>query len=351
MVDWSAPQVLRISDYVFSELSVFLLGVYSWHFVITLHHVELPLLCRRINFHWAYVPYMVARLSAISFLLSLVIISQAHAFGPNCPRGLKGLSLLGNLAAAGASTNLFVRTFALWKHRPWFRAILATLSAGQWILSLATSIWNVTNGLTTCSDPNSVSTVREILMFYVYTVTFDFIILIATCIPLWNMSPSIRHSYIWVALFHQGICYFVTTLAVSLVVLIFAGLDLNPVLNILFTVPAITISVIASSRAVISFQTLHEDQTAHPSHPTHNTVATTVSIGNLTTNVELAPSMYDEPLDSDTRQMHQKAALLSTLPTAHTDRRSSRTTRPGSIMLSLVDLEAGSSQASAISGT
>ncbi|KAL6299474.1 hypothetical protein BKA93DRAFT_589421 [Sparassis latifolia] len=314
MVDWRSPDVIYVSGYVFSEVSVFTLGLYSWDFIMTLHHVEWPLVTCKLKFHWAYIPYILARHTTLAFLLSLVIIT-CSASADACPGGLKVLAMLGNLAVAGASTNLFIRTRTLWQHKYWVQIVLSVLSVGQWIVAFTVSMWNITNDLPTCGPANAHSTVEEIFIFYVYTAFFDMLILAMTVLRLFSVGEA-HGSPLWVRLYRQGIWYFVTALLVGLIILVFAGLNLNPVMNIIFTVPGIVISVIASSRAVISLTKLKEAGCTNAGTHSQNATAT-ISIGRVnqfTTNIELNSSLYDHPPDLEAQAVGKAVLLASPAP-------------------------------------
>ncbi|KAH9911294.1 hypothetical protein B0H21DRAFT_774876 [Amylocystis lapponica] len=85
--------------------------------------------------------------------------------------------------------------------------------------------------------------------FYLYTVVYDTVILVLTVVGLYRVS---KRSEVYSVIQMQGIWYFVLTLAVNFPTMIFAWLDLNPVMNVFFSLPAVTISVIASSQIVLS---------------------------------------------------------------------------------------------------
>jgi len=84
---------------------------------------------------------------------------------------------------------------------------------------------------------------------FFFTMGFDFIILAFTAVALF-MKHSARTD-LWKLLFQDGLGYFVITFTCNCVPAVLAVLDLNMIMNVIATIPAATITAIASCRAVI----------------------------------------------------------------------------------------------------
>ncbi|GBE84123.1 hypothetical protein SCP_0601010 [Sparassis crispa] len=301
MVDWSSPRLLEITSFVFSQVVMFSLGVYGWHILLTLRHVELPLAARRLKFRWAFVPYLLARYVLLAFLISLIATSKTYT--NLCHKSLKGLCLLCNVALAAASTNLFVRTVTLWHNKLWVRGVLGLFTLGLWAAALTSALTDLHASTRICGNPYS-SDVRDIFAFYLSTTVYNAVILVFTVAGLY--SKTLAHvSPVWHMLYRQGIWYFVTMLLVNMVVLIFAGLELNPVMNVFFTVPATVVSVISSSQAVVSLVKLQEDSnTSSALSSQGRTAGGTASVkrAQFTSNIQLNLSLCDDSLDLEIQE-------------------------------------------------
>ncbi|KAI0916511.1 hypothetical protein AcV5_002984 [Taiwanofungus camphoratus] len=296
MVDWQRPDVILICVYTFNQMVIYLLGVYGWQIVLTFHYVEWPLLIRRLKFQFAYIPYLIGRYSLLANLIILAIVTRGR-YHVNCSAAFKCLAVLGSISIASASTNLLVRSVTLWHHNRLIQAFLVVLGIGQWCIGFSV-------GLTTFDSYGidnspcglvSIDGHSELIVLYGYTVVCDFLILVFTVTGLISLG-HVRKSRLFMRLHRQGLWYFILTVIVNLVVVVFACLNLNPIMNIMFSIPAVTISVIASSGAVTSLINLKDsddirDQHAPP-EPDDGTTDFGSKDGQFTTQIEMALSVY-----------------------------------------------------------
>ena len=81
---------------------------------------------------------------------------------------------------------------------------------------------------------------------------FDLTVLVLSTIGLLLMPG--RTSF-WKFLFRDGIVYFVIAFSANLTVAVFLLLDLNPVMNVMFALPAACITASAATRAFIRLNT------------------------------------------------------------------------------------------------
>ncbi|CDO76523.1 hypothetical protein BN946_scf184750.g3 [Trametes cinnabarina] len=86
--------------------------------------------------------------------------------------------------------------------------------------------------------------------FYMYTVVMDFTILSLTIRGLWRKAAL--KSSIGATLSEQCLWYCAATFLVNIPAAIFPILNLNVIMNVMFSMPAATVSVIMSSAAVLS---------------------------------------------------------------------------------------------------
>jgi len=87
---------------------------------------------------------------------------------------------------------------------------------------------------------------------------FDLTVLILSTIGLLLMPGR---TSLWKLLFRDGIVYFVIAFSANLTVAIFLLLDLNPIMNVMFSLPA---ACITASAAIRSFIRLNTYRTSDP---------------------------------------------------------------------------------------
>ncbi|KAG2122669.1 hypothetical protein BD769DRAFT_1473747 [Suillus cothurnatus] len=83
----------------------------------------------------------------------------------------------------------------------------------------------------------------------IYGMLYDLALLVFTVIGLLRMPSS---STLWKKLVKQGVVYFILNFVANLILLALNSLNLNPIMNAIFAVPAACICTIASSRVVLS---------------------------------------------------------------------------------------------------
>ncbi|PCH37132.1 hypothetical protein WOLCODRAFT_28932 [Wolfiporia cocos MD-104 SS10] len=180
----------------------------------------------------------------------------------NCQVGLRVLSALGNVAVVAASTNLLIRTLTLWKQNTQIKALLITMGIAQLFIGLSVGMMNV--GQASTDNPalcGNVHTNRhhELIIFFAYTLHYDIAIFVFTLLGLGpRRTGEHAHSRVWESVYRHGLSYALTTTIVNVPVVVLACLNLNSVMNIMLFIPATTVSVIASSAAVISLRSANE---------------------------------------------------------------------------------------------
>jgi hypothetical protein len=81
---------------------------------------------------------------------------------------------------------------------------------------------------------------------------FDLTVLVVSTIGLLLMPGR---TSLWKFLFRDGIVYFVIAFSVNVCVAVFLLLDLNPVMNVMFSLPAACITASAATRSFIRLNT------------------------------------------------------------------------------------------------
>ncbi|TCD61381.1 hypothetical protein EIP91_008535 [Steccherinum ochraceum] len=212
----------------------------------------------------------------------------------NCKVVHPVLTTLGLVASACATTNLMIRTVIIWNYHKWIMIPLALVSCGQFFFSLyagttyAVAYWDKT--LRTCLF--QYEHYSHMASVFIYTVSYDLIILILTYIRI----RSNTRSQLLPALRKQGILYFVFTSIVNTVAAVIIWLHLNDGMNAVATPPATTISVILSSQSVISLMRLNNSHggTDTPSSARRNDreLFTKRRSQQLTTQIDFPTAIY-----------------------------------------------------------
>ncbi|CCM05306.1 uncharacterized protein FIBRA_07520 [Fibroporia radiculosa] len=183
-------------------------------------------------------------------ILSLMRLVDLSAVAP----AFLLFTTFGNVAVSTSSTNFLIRALLLWKRNRAIQAILLLSSSTQWIIGL--TFGPISNneihapGLALCggSYPDDR---RNLLVFFLYTMCFDIGILIFTVAGLYSRADA-AGTRLWALIYRHNVLYLITTLMVNVPTLVFAWLNLNPVMTMLFAVPAAVVSVMVSSAAVVS---------------------------------------------------------------------------------------------------
>jgi len=154
------------------------------------------------------------------------------------------------MAIGSASTMLMIRTIAIWNRAPLVTAPLVIASLGQWgvLLRGSTTVrssWSDTLGA--CVISNVLPRATE--WTYLYTMSFDLVVLVLTTIGLVR-SPG--RSSLWQLLFRQGVIYFLIAFVANTVTVVFLLLNLNVIMSAIFSFPASTASSIAACRSFVS---------------------------------------------------------------------------------------------------
>ncbi|CAL1706055.1 unnamed protein product [Somion occarium] len=293
MVDWNSAGAQSVTNFMYSQMLVFMTGLYAREYMLTLWF-EWYLISQRIVFKWTYIPYLAGRYLILFVLCGLVAINRiTHPF--NC-QVLQPLFITGGLVAGACATaNLMIRTAMMWKHRRWLVASLIALSLGQVAFSLyaGTSVVNshYDLNLRTCNlDYESHSVFAAVI--------YDLLILTLTWI---HVSKGSRSS-LWSTLRRQGLWYFLLTFMVNMPAMIFVWLNLNDAMNAMFYPPATTISVTISCRMVTSLiesnmsESMSKDDGAARTTSSHwksSNSGTTVTTQNFTTNIGFPSEIYN----------------------------------------------------------
>ncbi|KAG0693472.1 hypothetical protein DFH29DRAFT_964029 [Suillus ampliporus] len=265
MVNWNDPGLEAKLAMVSVQLLYAILGLYSWEYVRS-SHVEIALLRRQLQFRWALVSYLIARLS---FLIAIVLL--ATQFSPfhtrvDCQTMNTLIMITTNVAIGCYTTNLMVRTWIIWTNSTPLRLFLVLLSLGHWTLLtlfVASARATTRNGVCMVASVNPAYASAVLI----YGLFFDLALLVFTIAGLWRMSSS---SMLWKTLVKQGVIYFIINIVVNIILLALNRVNMNPIMNAIFAMPVACICTIASSQVVLSLlrpSPNHESDAAAPVKP------------------------------------------------------------------------------------
>ncbi|KAF9652620.1 hypothetical protein BDM02DRAFT_3088994 [Thelephora ganbajun] len=260
MPDWESPQVIAKAAVVFSQITFTFLGVYLWE-LFTTCDFEWSLITGRRKFTWPLIFFFITRYCTLLALIGLVI-SLTLESRVNCHALYMFNSFTENMAILGASTSLMIRTITLWERRKYIVIPLVCLSLAHWGVLwggnlLIDAAWDpIAKG---CVILNLDAKLLQIAFFY--TMAFDFTILVLTAVSLHRFSYSGTQFNLWTLLFRDGLAYFLVTFSSNAVPAILNVLQLNTVMNVVASVPAVTIAAIAACRLAIHLQSFRNRNT------------------------------------------------------------------------------------------
>lgn len=306
MVDWLSPHVLHVSAQYAQKVNTFLFGLYSWHFLSTLNHVEIPLLMRKLRFRWTLLPYLGARYS----LLAATIGFELNLCGP----ANETLWFLGCMAVVFASESIMLRAMTLWRGNLWATATLAAMALGHWAVGITVFFVPAVDAWLQYDKTCEIVTgAGGPVPFYVYTLIFDLAILLFTVFGLLRIREA-SSSPLWVHLYKQGLGYFVITFLINVLTLAFALMKLNVYVGDIFSAPGVTVSVIVSSQAVVSLLEMNEARENDPSG-TKGSESIKSPSRAFSTNVMLTMSVTsNEILESVALRSPARATFLAPSP-------------------------------------
>ncbi|KAJ3556812.1 hypothetical protein NM688_g1816 [Phlebia brevispora] len=247
MVNWQSPAEIVKDSQSFDRLMHCLLGLYLWEFVTSLDF-DWDFITGKKKFRWPMIFYFANR-----YFLLFALIGIAIALNVTVPVNCQALytynQVFGNAAIGLASINLSLRTIAVWSQSRILIVVLVLIIMGHWSLLLhgllIKAAWIPGTG---CAITNTDNTL--LAATFVYSMCFDFFILVLTAVKLVLPSRGSEQSRLVKLIFGDGLIFFILAFVVNLLATIFMLLNLNPVMSIIANVPAAITSTVASCRVV-----------------------------------------------------------------------------------------------------
>ncbi|KAI9067601.1 hypothetical protein FKP32DRAFT_1755020 [Trametes sanguinea] len=255
MADWTSTAELTKDKTAYVNVVFAFFGLYVWE-VFQTSDFEWSVIQRRRKIRWHWVFLFICRYSII-FSMAALMASFVMKHPINCQALYTFTSWAGNMSLLCASTTLMFRTVALWHRKLPVFLPLAFLALAHWaLLWRGMFIFDVQYDATSTSCV-VVSTKRLFLSINFWaTMVFNLVLTIVHIIGLMQRDHG---ASFWQMLFEDGlILYFIASLSNALPAIL-TVLNLNPVMNLVGTVPAAVLTTMAACRSVTRLSEIGDD--------------------------------------------------------------------------------------------
>jgi hypothetical protein len=247
MVDWNSPTVLASCDAIFKSISHVAIGAYIWEAVSSVGF-EWSLITRKRAFKWPMLLYFYCKWMLVASFVGMLIALNVHS-AINCQALYNFNQFAGNSALGASSTLLMLRSIAIWQRNRWIIIFFLVVGCGLWGVQMhgVTTVRASWDPLLATCNVESVTGIYLTLV-YLYTMFTDLSVLIVT---LAGLSWSPGRSGLWRMLWDQGISFFIVAFIANLIPAVMLLVNLNPVINIMFSIPAIAATATCACRCFV----------------------------------------------------------------------------------------------------
>jgi len=304
MPNWNSPEEIKRDADVFVKLMHVLLGIYAYEWFLTLPF-DWDFISGKKPFRWPMIFYFANRYLLLFAMIGIVIGLDTES-AIKCDILFTFNQLAGDAAVGLASINLAIRTMALWSLNRWVVGGLTVVILGHWSLILkgvlVTAQWVPGNGCVILDTDNSI-----LAAIFIYSMCFDFIVLVLSAYQLFGVGfgvkgSGIAKSRIGQLLFGDGLIFFLIAFLANLIATVFMLLDLNPIMSVIFNVPAAVFSTIVACWAVrrlTNFSTERQNVVLQTSFPVSN-----IRIGRPNSTESGCTPVVHVQVESFTRSCH-----------------------------------------------
>jgi len=242
---WDESELLRDLR-IFSALGLVLIGVATWEVVVTFAF-DWSIITGRRRWRWTMVLYFLCRIGIFLPIWAITIQNTAIA-EVNCA----GLGWTNKISEAigmcVASGILALRTYAVWGQDRIIGCVLLALWVGQvalwtYLVTFWTSTWSPV--LMVCEAVRMPAPASIYVATFSYTVGFDAFVLAAMVLKLFRHAKA---GGIGALLLNDGISYFIASVLANGTAMVFASLNLNPVMALMGVPFASVMCPIAATR-------------------------------------------------------------------------------------------------------
>lgn len=251
MPDWNSPAEILLDSAVFVKLVHALTGVYAWEFFLSLDF-DWAFVTREKQFRWPMIFYFANRYLLL-FALAGILVSFDSTGELDCQPLYIFNQLAGNASTGLASINLCLRTIAVYGNSKPVTIVLVLLVLGHWSLILQgvqlTAEWDPINRQCVITATNN----TILAATFIYSMCFDLIVFLLNAYKLSlrkGHGNAMGESRLGKMIFGDGLIYFFVAFLANLIATVFMLLKLNPIMSIIFNIPAVIASTICATRAV-----------------------------------------------------------------------------------------------------
>ncbi|KAJ7634582.1 hypothetical protein FB45DRAFT_909244 [Roridomyces roridus] len=245
MPNWGSLAELGVDEGVFVKFMHSCAALYAWEWFISLPF-DWEVLTGRKRFAWPLIFYFANRYLLLGAMVGILVALDATT-EINCQAVYTFNQFAGDAALGLASINLSLRTIAIWSQAMWIKILLTVIILGHWSLILQ----GVLLKAAWVADANTcqiVSTNNKILAAtFTYSMCFDLIVFL---LNLYKLGSRRGASGLTKMIFKDGLVFFFVAFLSNLIATVFMFLDLNPIMSVIFNVPAAIASTIVATRAV-----------------------------------------------------------------------------------------------------
>jgi len=176
--------------------------------------------------------------------------------------------LAGDSAIGLASINLSIRTIVVWSHNRYIVGLLLLVILGHWTLILqgirVRAEWVAGSGCIITETNNTI-----LAAVFIYSMCFDLLVIVLNMYKLLGIGVGPPRVFgtnrLRKLIFTDGLIYFLIAFAANLSATVFLLLKLNPILGVMFNIPAAVFSTIVACR-VVRRLTNFKNQEVYTSH-------------------------------------------------------------------------------------
>ncbi|KAF9534947.1 hypothetical protein CPB83DRAFT_222827 [Crepidotus variabilis] len=255
MTDWKSLEGNRQAFIIFDKILYLCLGFYLWEWAGSLDF-EWKVLTGRVKLRWPLIFYFLNRYLMLSCLIASVVVADKPIHSLNaCKPLMIFVQASGNLCLGLASINLALRTIAIWRFNVIVTGLLVVISIAQWVIIMTGAV-RIQVSWTPRTGCHTIQTNFSLRVVFLYTICFDLLVLGLSAFKLRTTIPAsetrLRPLSIAVLVLRHGIIFFAISCLVNTAEVVFIELNLSPLMNAMFSVPAETITTVVACRAVRS---------------------------------------------------------------------------------------------------
>jgi len=264
MVDWNSPANILKSGIALSKMVNIFFGIYIWDFLCSFWF-DWEFLSGKRKFKWPMLAYFVCRYSMLASAISLII--SIDGTGPmNCHTLGKVSEIIGYVVINCASTNLALRTLALWRYDLRILIPIVLLQLGMLSVVFRGGVVDIywDPQLSSCVPTSTEhDKLTKLLPAVILSMAVDLTVLPLTYYKLSNhllRTPTIQ------MLLRDGLIYFIAMFIAHATTVIVICMNVNTPMLLATATSAGSISALVSLQAVRRLYTINQDSRSTDRH-------------------------------------------------------------------------------------